>query len=343
MRGCTRRLDTALLVAAVVALALNFALVPPAAQASPADPAAGPTPPTGVEVFDRQEDLGIRVTLSWSHRPECAGYHVYRAAKPDGAYELVGGVSADTMEEFPFFLDDGVTGGETYYYRVAALDGSWREGPMSEPVSAEPPSYRRSSGVGKYMVCSIGDQRVYFFENDVIVNILRCSTGAGGTPTGNYRILAHRGTVSGCPFWMDWKPNYGMHSWPSYLGGYEENLGVYPRSHGCIRLHPLEASWAYYWAPDGTPLTITYASLGRLPLQGASCSAGATKPSRTWYFAEGYTGGEFLEYLLLFNPGATEVNAKTTYYPENAPPVTEVYNVPAGTRRTVFVNGVTGL
>lgn len=338
---CGSRLSR--LVMCVTALAVLCALASPVAVAAQVEPGSGPTPPTGLEVFDRQEDLGLRVTLSWSHRPECAAYHVYRSERVDGTYEFAGGISAGTMESFPFFLDDGAAGGKTYYYRVSALDGSLREGALSEPVRADPPGFRRSAGVGKSMVCSIGDQRVYFFENDVIVNILRCSTGAGGTPTGNYRILAHRGTVSGCPYWMDWKPNYGMHSWPSYLGAFEENLGVTPRSHGCIRLHPLEASWAYYWAHDGTPLNITYASLGRLPLQGASCSAGATAPSPTWYFAEGFTGGEFLEYLLLFNPGATEVNAKTTYYPENAPPVTEFYNVPPGARKTVFVNGVSGL
>lgn len=327
----------------VFLLVLLSSLIAPVAVRAEVAPAEGPQPPIGLEVFNRQEDLGLRVTLSWNNRTDCLGYRVYRAERMDGTYELVGGVSAETMADYPFFLDDGVTGGKTYYYRVSALDGSWREGPRSEPVKATPPSFRRASGVGKSIVCSIGDQRVYFFENDVVVNILRCSTGAGGTPTGSYRILAHRGTVSGCNYWMDWRPNYGMHAWPSYLGAFEENLGVTPQSHGCIRLHPLEASWPYYWAPDGTPLTVTYQSLGRLPLQGASCSAGATAPSKTWYFAEGFTGGEFLEYLALFNPGTTTVSARTTYYPENTGPVTETYSLPPGSRQTVSVNGVSGL
>jgi len=127
---------------------------------------------------------------------------------------------------------------------------------MSSAVTAKMGVGRRGSGPGKSIIVSIADQRAYFLENDVIVNILRCSTGASGTPTGSYHIMAHRGTVSGCNFWMDWRPNYGMHAWPSYLGAYEENLGVAPRSHGCIRLHPLEAYWPYNWAPDGTHLLL---------------------------------------------------------------------------------------
>jgi hypothetical protein len=305
--------------------------------------AVGPQPPVGLEVFQRQEDLGLRVTLSWNQQPGCTGYRVYRAEKPDGPYQCVGGISAQTLADFPFFLDDGARGGSTYYYSVSALDGSLTEGPRSATVRATPPVYYRTSAVGKSMICSLTDERVYFFENDVVVNIFRCSTGAYGTPTGNYRVMDHRGTVSGCNYWMDWRPGYGMHSWPGYLGAYEENLGVHPCSHGCIRLHPLEAYWPYNWAPDGTPLTVTYQSLGRLPLQGTSCSSGATAPSTTWYFAEGFTGGEFLEYLVLFNPGSKPVDAKTTYYPEGSGPIVENYALPPGSRYTVSVNNVSGL
>lgn len=323
------------------ALAIAFLLALPALVSAAG--ATGPPPPEGLEVFPRQEDLGRRVTISWNHRPECAGYKVYRSGNEAGPYEYMGGLSAATMEEFPFFLDDKAGGGGTYYYRVSALDSSCREGPQSAPVVAKTRKYRSASAVSKSILVSLADQLVYLFENGVVVNILRCSTGASGTPTGNYRILAHRGTVSGCNFWMDWRPNYGMHSWPSYLGSFEENLGITPRSHGCIRLHPLEAYWPYQWAPDGTPLTIVPGSCGRLPLKGASCSNGAVAPSGTWYFPEGYTDTEFLEYLLLFNPGPAPVNALTTYYPEGHDAVRENYLLPPGSRQTISVNGVTGL
>jgi hypothetical protein len=307
------------------------------------DSGAGPQPPAGLEVFPRQEDRGLRVTLSWNHRLECAGYKVYRAETADGDYEFIGGISASTMEAYPFFLDDGAVGGSTYYYRVSSVDSTCREGQFSAPVEARPESYRRASQVQKNILVSLADQRVYFFENGVIVNVFRCSTGAGGTPTGNYHIMAHRGTVSGCNYWMDWRPNYGMHAWPSYLGAYEENLGVTPRSHGCIRLHPLEAYWPYQWAPDGTPLSVIAGAYGGLPIKGMSCSKGATAPSKTWYFPEGYVDAEFFEYLVMFNPGRETVNARTSYLPEGHAPVVENYSIEPGSRATIYVNGVSGV
>lgn len=337
-----RPFNPRLRAATIIACAcLSFLLALP--SLAMASPGSGPQPPEGLEVFSRQQDLGLRVTLSWMHRPECAAYKVYRSSSEDGPYEFVGGVSAGTFEAFPFFLDDSAAGGRTYYYRASAIDYRWNEGPLSALVCAKTRRVRRATAGPKSILVSLADQRAYFFESGVVVNILRVSTGAGGTPTGNYRILAHRGTVSGCNYWMDWRPNYGMHAWPSYLGGYEENLGVYPRSHGCVRLHPLEAPWAYYWAPDGTPFTVIGGAYGRLPLKGSSCSSGATAPARDWYFAEGYIDSEFIEYLVLFNPGTTEVKARTVYHPEGHPDVTETYGLPPGSRQTISVNRVGGL
>lgn len=337
----------ALFLTILTSLLLVVALPEP----SMASERGGPPPPAGLEVFEREEDRGLRVTLSWNHVPGCAGYHVYRSEDIDGGYECVGGISAETMEEYPFFLDDTAEGGHTYHYRVTTLDADdWSEGSMSEPVTAEPERYLRGSSVGKYMVCSIADQRVYCYEDGSVVNIFRCSTGASGTPTGHYHIYAHHRYMGGgnciCEYWMDWKPNYGMHSWPRWWDGYrdyEESLGVTPRSHGCIRLHPLEAYWPYYWAPNGTPLTIVPGSLGLLPAKGCSSSNGAPEPSETWYFAEGFTGAKFVEYLLLFNPGDGPVCATTTYYSETGDVVCENYCLPPGSRQSIMVNLVSGL
>lgn len=330
---------TGLLISISIALfmLMSAAPVPAAAQGG------GPPPPGGLQVFDRQEDLGLRVTLSWNIQADVAGYRVYRANRPDGPYIEAGTVSTFSMGDFPFFLDEGITPGRTYYYRVAAIDATCLEGPMSATVEANPPKYFRAAGVEKSILVSLGDQRVYFFENGEIVNILRCSTGAGGTPTGDYHIMAHSGWVSGCAYWMDWRPNYGMHAWPSYLGGYEENLGVNPMSHGCVRLHPLEAWWPYNWAPDGTPFTVIGGEYMALPYAGASCSNGATAPSKTWYFPEGYTGDTFKEYIALFNPTGDLVTALATYYVEGMGPVEQSLTLPPSSRYTINVNQVPGV
>lgn len=344
-RGPSRPLAA---LAALLVLAVTGVLLPASLAAAQS---AGPAAPEGLEVFSRQEDRGIRVTLSWNLEPGCSAYKVYRSDRADGDYTCIGGVSSGTMGDFPFFLDNNVTPGAYYCYKVSSLDAQWREGPLSIPVRAGVTPVRRAAAAAKSMMVSLADQRLYCFEDGVVVNILRISTGAGGaTPTGRYSISQHAGTVwvqgLRCDYWMVWKPNYGMHSWPCWSDGYrdyENNVGVTPRSHGCIRIHPLEASWPYYWAPDGTPLTIVSHSLGKLPLQGAACSEGATAPSKTWYFAEGYIDADFIEYLLLFNPGTTPVNARTTYYPEGHPEVVESYYLPPGTRQTVSVNNVGNL
>jgi hypothetical protein len=74
-----RRLVIILSLVAMVSLALSGGAVR-------AEGGAGPQPPDGLAVFPRQEDLGLRVTLTWNHRPDCAGYRVYRAAKAGGPF-----------------------------------------------------------------------------------------------------------------------------------------------------------------------------------------------------------------------------------------------------------------
>ena len=44
-----------------------------------------------------------------------------------------------------------------------------------------------------------------------------------------------------------------------------------------------------------------------------SVTAGATAASRTWFFAEGYTGAGFDQYLALFNPNSVAATAQLTY------------------------------
>lgn len=341
----THRWHAVLLLGVLVALTLILMAVPVRGSAS-----SGPRPPEGLEYIEREGDLGLRVCLSWEHRDGLEGYRVYRSYSPSGEPVEAGSISSATMDIFPYFLDDGAEPGTTCYYRVAAIDTSWKEGPTGPALEVNVPAHYGTSSVNKKIICSIADQRVYCFENNQVVNILRCSTGAGGTPVGNFRIFSHRRYVYGgtyvCEYWMDWKPNYGIHSWPRYRDGYrdyEESLGVRPRSAGCIRLHPFEAYWPYYWAPLGTPLSVISGSLGRLPLQGGSSSGGVSSLSESWYFAEGYTGPEFREYLVFFNPGDTPVNALTTYFPENYPAVTENYHLAPRSRYTVYVNGVSGL
>lgn len=61
-------------------------------------------------------------------------------------------------------------------------------------------------------------------------------------------------------------------------------------------------------------------------------------PSSTWYFAEGATGAFFEMFLLLANPNAVDVMATVRYVLPDGGSLTRQYAVPAGTRRTVWVD-----
>jgi hypothetical protein len=315
----------------------------------PAHAAAKPlSPPSNLRVVKRAEDAGLRIALSWDTVPGAFGYQVYRSDSVAGPFGQVGGRAADSMAEYPIFLDENVEAGKDYYYYVTTVDGGMTESPASSKVWARLDAVTRVASGPKRMVCSITDQRVYFYEGGQLVNIMRCSTGAGNsTPTGQYSILSHNGTNVGmggavCPYWMTWRPAYGMHSWPLGLPGYESGLGE-QHSHGCIRLHPLEAYWPYCWAPDGTPLLITYASYARSIISGCHDSIGATQLANDWYFAEGYTALGYDTYLLISNPNENGITAHVYFFKEGGSTVEQDLGVGGHSRFTLRVDDVPGM
>ena len=82
---------------------------------------------------------------------------------------------------------------------------------------------------------------------------------------------------------------------------------------------------------DGTPVVITFT----LP-------ACAVPTSSTWYFAEGYTGPGFQEWLTIQNPNSTPVNVTIEYSYRGGGGTTQTLAVGADTRETVDVNAVVG-
>ncbi len=176
------------------------------------------------------------------------------------------------------------------------------------------PDFEAAVTVRKSMVISIAEQKLYCLENGRVVYIFLVSTGAGGTPTplGQFRILykdqAHPvpkypGCV--CYYWMGFYEDYAIHAWPTYNGVQSNYEGLgYPASHGCVRLDPTQAHVPFYWAPIGTPLSIIPGPFQAPPppIQGGTVSRGTPETSTTWFFAEGFTGGEFDEYILIQNP-----------------------------------------
>jgi subtilisin family serine protease len=72
--------------------------------------------------------------------------------------------------------------------------------------------------------------------------------------------------------------------------------------------------------------------------KGGSCAMGTTSASGTWFFAEGYTGSGFDEWLLLFNPSDLDRTATVTYRFNDGSSKQANYIVNAVSRYSVHVN-----
>jgi hypothetical protein len=58
-------------------------------------------------------------------------------------------------------------------------------------------------------------------------------------------------------------------------------------------------------------------------------------PGHVWYFAEGFTGDDYLTFISLMNPGNTVANVTVTFNLDGAAPLVKNIAVPANSRRTV--------
>jgi N-acetylmuramoyl-L-alanine amidase len=75
---------------------------------------------------------------------------------------------------------------------------------------------------------------------------------------------------------------------------------------------------------------------------GGHVSSGTNQPSNNWYFAEGYTGPGFEEWLCLLNPGEQPAKVKIEYLSQGGLLKEEERLVHPWQRDTVFVNEVVG-
>ena len=76
---------------------------------------------------------------------------------------------------------------------------------------------------------------------------------------------------------------------------------------------------------------------------GGSDVVGATSPSTTWYFAEGYTGAGFVEYITVLNPGEVPANLTFLFQTQEEGEMPPVFGtVQASSRATFRVNDLLG-
>lgn len=74
--------------------------------------------------------------------------------------------------------------------------------------------------------------------------------------------------------------------------------------------------------------------------RGGDANAGTKAPSRTWYFAEGDTRGEFNASIALFNPNAEPANVRMQVIRTDGRPSEEVVAMPGFTRRTLNLDAL---
>ena len=91
---------------------------------------------------------------------------------------------------------------------------------------------------------------------------------------------------------------------------------------------------------DGTWIWRSNAVAPR-PWTGGHDVVGTPQPSTDAYFAEGYTGLNFREYLTVFNPGAAQV-LTAQYLTDSGVAVTRTHDLAAQSRTTILVNSDLG-
>ena len=142
-------------------------------------PPPPPVAPTGLMTTTNYGE----VILTWNVVPGATSYNVQRSTTSGGPYELLANVTTNT------YTDTSVVNGTTYYYVVAALDGT-TVGPNSAQASATPPlpplpdpqigyvTFPASSSPVSYTAV-FNPGNAFAFNNDTPIVIL----GKGGTIT----------------------------------------------------------------------------------------------------------------------------------------------------------------
>jgi SpoIID/LytB domain protein len=72
--------------------------------------------------------------------------------------------------------------------------------------------------------------------------------------------------------------------------------------------------------------------------QGGSCSLGAPSAQAKWYLAEGYTGGDFDEYVLVGNPGSEPARVKFSFLTQAGFAMETFRDLAPGSRYTLHVD-----
>jgi len=150
------------------------------------------------------------------------------------------------------------------------------------------------------------------------------TTAAGSSPANQTLTLGNTGQGT-----LSWSTS-GLPSW----------LALSPSS-GSIAPGATQQVTLSFTTPSTTPQTY----MTNVTFSGNADNSNISLPvtvssslSKTWYFAEGYTGTGFTEYLTLANPNPVAATVTVQYLLQGSAPLSKTYTVNANARRTLNVN-----
>jgi hypothetical protein len=289
------------------------------------------------------------VTVTWdpNTEPDVTGYVVFYGTQ-SGVYtfsQAVGNVTAATI--------DDLSAGQTYYFAVQAVSTSGLTSPLSNEVSTtipttSPTGLSEPQWMAKFGVTDMtGDA-----DGDGVTN--REEYLAGTDPTlPNTWTLAEGSTG----FFNARLAITNPGTDPSEITVKFLREGMTPivqqytipgLSRRTIRMNEvpglsyISVSTEITTQRGGVVVERTMTWNGADKMESAHTGKAVSKPSTTWYFAEG-DARLFDTYLLLANGQAFDVNVDVVYMLDGGQPVRESYVVPANRRRTVYTNNVPGI
>jgi hypothetical protein len=95
---------------------------------------SAPDTPTGLAATALGD---TQATLTWTTVSGATSYDLYRSTTTDGTFGRIG--SEPTVGAVTTYTDSGLTAGQTYYYKVSALNGSGESASTAAPVSVSMP------------------------------------------------------------------------------------------------------------------------------------------------------------------------------------------------------------
>lgn len=210
-------------------------------------------------------DAGRNIVASFYAYPESMRYGVYAAGVDvdgDGRGEIVTAPRQGGSPHVRVFRGDGYPTSPGFFafdqgFHLGVSVAGGRMGGQNVIVTAQ--NKQAATGrtdVPKYVLVDLSEQRLYAYEQGVLVRTFLVSTGLPGTPTpvGTYRVTQkiYSHLYAGPGYYLpNTLYNLRYHGGLFLHGAYWHNNFGHPMSHGCTNISYENAEWLYNWGDIG--------------------------------------------------------------------------------------------